>query len=76
MVFHDISNIITIIEKVNPHPLQKRGIIEMMLILNDGIFISKEILVSRLEEMGRIRGQLIKKRHEVFEANGLSRSRS
>jgi hypothetical protein len=47
----------------------------MMLILTHGILVSKEILMSRLEQMGKIRGQLIKKRDEVFEANRLSRNK-
>jgi hypothetical protein len=68
-------NITTIIKKANPHPVQKRGIVEMMLILTHGKIVSKEIFVNRLEPVRRIHEQLMKKHHEVFEANRLNRGR-
>jgi predicted nucleic-acid-binding protein len=75
-MFHNIFNIITIIEKANHHPIQKCIIVEMMLMITHGILVSKEILMSKLEQMGKIRGQLIKKRDEIFEAHRPSRNRS
>jgi hypothetical protein len=74
-MFHNVSNVITIIEKVNPHPGPKRAIVEMMLILTHRVPVSKEIFVNRLEQTGKSRGQLIKKRDEFFEAPRLSRNR-
>jgi len=73
MMFHNILNVITIIEKVNPHPRPKRAIVEIMFILTHGILVSKEILMSRLEQIRGIREQLVNKGHKIFEANRLGR---
>ncbi len=43
MKFHNVLNVITIIEKVNPHPRPKRAIVEMMLILTHEILGSSAI---------------------------------
>jgi hypothetical protein len=69
MMFHNVFNVITIIETANPHTRPKRAIVEMILILTYGMPVSKAIFVSRLEQMGKIREQLIRKRDEFFEAN-------